>query len=57
MFVSEELLASEASAIVQLAVGQNTQQSALPRVHIPYDRHPEDKLMESISTEKCVLLH
>lgn len=43
MFVSKELLASEASTIVQLTMGQNPQQSALPRVHIPYHRHPGDK--------------
>lgn len=43
MFVSKELLASKASAIVQLTVGQNPQQGALPRVHVPYHRNPGDK--------------
>lgn len=43
MFVSKELLASEASTIVQLTVGQNPQQSALPCVHISHHRHPRDK--------------
>lgn len=43
MFVSEELLACEASAVVQLPVGQNPQQGALPRIHVPYYCHPVDK--------------
>lgn len=56
MFVSKELLASKASAVVQLTMGQNPQQSALPRVHIPYHRHSGDKRKENMrrenSTEK-----
>lgn len=43
MFVSEELLASEASTIVQFTVSQNPQQSALPSIHIPHHCHPGEK--------------
>ncbi len=51
MFVSKELLASEASAVVQLTVGQNPQKSALPRVHIPYHRHSGDKIKENMESK------
>lgn len=43
MFVSEELLASEASPVVQLAVRENPQQSALPRIHVAHHSHPGDQ--------------
>lgn len=43
MLVSEKLLASEASSIVQLSVRQNPQQSALPCIHIAHHSHPGDQ--------------
>ena len=46
VLVPKELLASEASAVVQLAVGQNPQQSALPSIHIPNNRHSADEMKE-----------
>lgn len=43
MFMSEKLLASEASSIVQLSVRQNPQQSTLPCIHIAHHSHPGDQ--------------
>ncbi len=43
MFVSKELLASEASAIVELTVGQHSEQRALPCIHISNHCHSGDE--------------
>jgi len=48
MFVSKELLASKASAIVQLTVGQDPEQRALPRVHVAYHGHPGGRRYSSV---------
>lgn len=46
MFVSEELLASKASAIIQLTVGQHAKQGALSGIHIANHRHSEHRTKE-----------
>lgn len=48
MFVSEELLASKASAIIQLTMGQNAKQGALASVHIPNHRHSDHKISDNL---------
>lgn len=40
VLVAEELLPSEASAVVEFTVGQDTQQRALPRIHVANHRYP-----------------
>lgn len=39
MLVAEQFLASKATTIVELAVGQHSQHRALTRVNVPHHRH------------------
>lgn len=52
VFVSEKLLASEAPSVVQLAVRQNPQQSALPRIHVAHHSHPGDRRKNTDRTQE-----
>ena len=41
VLVAEELLPSKASAVIQLAMGEDTQEGALPCIYIPHYCHSE----------------
>lgn len=47
VFVSEEFLASKASAIIQLAMGQHAKQGALSGVHVANHRYSEHRTKEA----------